>query len=184
MRANKYFKADQVDQAIWKKVREWLLHPEALGQSLEEVQARLEQESKPLHDHLSMIDDLLADNRRELEKLLDLYLSSDLSKETFVDRKTRYETTVAALEKERADLIVILKSQTLTDEQIETIERFARKIAGGLEEAEEDFEARRHIIEGMDVQVRLIIEDGLKVAYVRWLVSNEEERLSIESTSS
>ena len=70
------------------------------------------------------------------------------------------------------------------DEQIETIVDFAREVASGLEEAETDFEARRRIIEGMDVRVRLAIEDGVKVAYVRWLVSGEEEeRLSIEESN-
>ena len=81
-------------------------------------------------------------------------------------------------------MVTTLKSQTLTNEQITTIEGFAQEIAGGLEEAERDFEARRRIIDDLDVQVRLVIEDGLKVAYVRWLVSGEEERLSIEDTTS
>jgi hypothetical protein len=32
--------------------------------------------------------------------------------------------------------------------------------------------------------VKLTIEDGLKIARVRWLVEGEEERLSIELTNS
>ena len=75
-----------------------------------------------------------------------------------------------------------LESQTLTDEQIATIEQFAREIAGGLEEADRDFEARRRIIEGMDVRARLVVEDGLRVAYVSCLI-REEECLSIEPTT-
>ena len=70
---------------MWGWVRNLLLHPEALRQSLEEAQAQQKRESQPLRDHLSMMDDLLAENRRKLEKLLDVYLSSDLSKETFVE---------------------------------------------------------------------------------------------------
>ena len=121
---------------------------------------------------------------RQFEKLLDLYLAGDFPKEVLTERKTTLETTIAALEKERADLLMTLESQALSDEQIATIVDFAGKVASGLEEAEKDFEAKRRIIDGLDVQVRLVIEDGLKVAYVRWLVSGEEERLSIEDTTS
>lgn len=178
-----YFRADQVDKAVWEKVKEWLQHTEVLRQTLEEAQAQREEANKPLRDRLAVVDDLLADNRRQLEKLLDLYLSGDFPKEVLTERKARLETTIAALEKERADLVVTLEAQTLTDEQILTIEQYAGEIADGLEEAENDFEARRRIIEGMDVQVRLTVEDGVKVAWASWLVSNEE-RLSIEDTTS
>lgn len=178
---NGYFRADQVDNAVWEWVRGILLHPEALRQDLKEQQAERERENQPLWDRLGVIDDLLADNRRKLEKLLDVYLSSDLSKETFVERKTRLETTITALEKERADLVITLESQTLTDAQILTIEKYARKVAKGLGKAEGDFELRRQIIDELDVRVKLAIEDGLKVAHVRCLI-REEETLSIEDT--
>ena len=81
-------------------------------------------------------------------------------------------------------MTIQLETITLTGVQIETIVDFARKVAGGLEEAERDFEARRHIVDLLVVQVRLVIEDGLKVAYVCWFVSGEEEEsLSIEDAT-
>ena len=178
------FRVDQVDAAVWEKVKEWLQDAEVLEKSLEKVKAKLEQKNQPLLDHLAMVDDLLAENRRELEKLLDLYLSTNIKKEMFIDRQKRYETTIESLEKERADLMMTLESQALMDEQIKTIIDFAKKVASGLEGAEKDFETRRRIIDSLDVQVRLVVEDGLKVAYVRWVVSGEEKRLSIENITS
>jgi site-specific DNA recombinase len=180
----KYFNADQVDRAVWKWVKSWLSNPEALRHGLKEQQADQELANKPLWDRLAVIDDLLTDNRRQLEKLLDLYLSGDFDKEMLTDRKNRYETMITALEKERADLVTTLEASTLTDDQIATITDFAGEVAGGLEEAETDFDARRHIIDLLDVQVRLVIEDELRVAYARCLMSGEEERrLSFESTA-
>ena len=179
-----FFRADHVDGKVWEKIKEWLQDPDVLRQSLEKVKAKLEQKNQPLRDRLSVVDDLLTDNRRQLEKLLDLYLAGDFDKEMLTDRKNRLETTIASLEQERADLTIQLETITLTDVQIETIVDFAREVAGGLEKAEKDFEARRHIIDLLGVQVRLVIEDRLKVAYVRWLVSGEEEEsLSIEDTT-
>jgi hypothetical protein len=68
-----------------------------------------------------------------LERLLDLYLSGDFAKEMLTDRKARLETTIAALEKERADLVITLESRTISDAQILTIEKFVKKVAEGLE---------------------------------------------------
>ena len=178
----KLFRADHVDAAVWVWVKSWLSDPEALRHGLEKQQAEQERANKPLFNRLAVIDDLLSDRRRQLEKLLDLYLSGDFDKTMLTDRKTRLETTITALEKERDDLVTTLESQTLTDEQIATIEDFAKKVSAGLEIADQDFEARRQIIDLLDVRVTLAIEDGEKIAYVRCLL--DEASLSIESTSS
>jgi site-specific DNA recombinase len=175
---NGYFRADQVDAAVWEWVRDLLLNPEALRQNLEKQQAEQERANQPLWDRLAAIDDLLADNRRQLEKLLDLYLSGDFPKEVLTERKSRLETTIATLEKERVDLALTLESQTLTDDQIMTIEGFAKKVSAGLEMADQDFEARRQIIDLLDMRVTLAIEDGKKIAHLRCLL--DEASLSIE----
>jgi len=48
-------------------------------------------------------------------------------KEVLTDRKTRLETTITALEEERANLTIQLEAVTLTDEQIVTITGFAKE---------------------------------------------------------
>jgi site-specific DNA recombinase len=176
----RYFRTDRVDAAVWEWVKKLLLHPEILREDLEGQQAAREEANKPLIDRLAVIDDLLTDNRGQLEKLLDLYLSGEFPKEVLMERKARLEMTIEKLEKERAGLAMTLESQTLTNEHIMTIEDFARQIAGGLAKAEESFEFRRRLIDELDVRVTLIREDGQEVAYVRCLV--DEGELPIEPT--
>jgi site-specific DNA recombinase len=177
-----YFRADQVDAATWSWVKELLLDPDTLRHNLKEKQAEQEKASRPLHDRLAVMNDLLADKRKQRERLLDLYQSGALLKDALVDRLNRLETEITALEKEQVDLTTKLESVALSDDQILTIEGFARKVAEGLKLAEEDFGARRHIIDLLDVQVTLAIEEGQKIAYVKCLI--DERELSIESTSS
>jgi len=69
----------------------------------------------------------------------------------------------------------------LSDDQIATITEFAQKVSKGLEIADQDFEARRRIVDLLDVRVTLAIEDGEKIAYVRCLV--DETSLSIDTTN-
>jgi predicted ATPase len=80
------------------------------------------------------------------------------------ERKAGLEATITALEEERADLTIQLEVVTLTDEQIATITDFAREVSGGLEIADQDFDARRKIMDLLDVQVTLAREGEQKVA--------------------
>jgi len=178
-----YFRADHVDAKVWEWVKDLLLEPERLRRRLEKQQAEQEKTSQPLRDRLAVIDDLLTDDRRRLERLLDLYLSGDFAKEMLTDRKARLETTIAALEKERADLVINLESRTISDAQILTIEKFAKKVAEGLEKAENSFESKRQIIDLLDVRVTLVVEDGQKVAYARCLIEDETELPVVSNTT-
>ncbi|MBL7063762.1 MAG: hypothetical protein ISS49_06060 [Anaerolineae bacterium] len=99
-----HFRADYVDAAVWDWVKSFLTDPAALAEGLKVEQAEREEANKPLRDRLAVVDDLLADNRRQLERALDLYLSGDFDKERLTERKTRLEKTIAALERKQAHL--------------------------------------------------------------------------------
>jgi site-specific DNA recombinase len=176
------FRADQVDAAVWDWVKSFLTDPAVLAEGLQAEQEEREEANAPLRNRLAVVDDLLGDNRRQLERLLDLYLSGDFGKEMLTERKTRLETTISALERERAGLAAQVEAQTLTDEQVQTITELAEKVRQKLPSADQSFKARRDLIELLDVQATLTVEDGEKVAYARCLLG--EDTLSIASTNS
>ena len=178
----KSFRADVVDNAVWEWVKSVLTDPTMLAEGLRAEQETREAASEPLRNRLAMVDNLLADNRRQLERLLDLYLSGDFDKEMLIERKARLETTIEALERERAGLTAQLEAQTLTPEQIESIREFAAKVASGLDTASNDPNAQRAILEMLDVHVALTVEDGEQVAYVHCLSYND--KLSIAPKTS
>jgi len=72
----------------------------------------------------------------------------------------------------------------MTEDQVQDILGFARRIALGLEAAEHDFEAKRQIIELLDVQATLAVEDGVKVAHVSCIVHPDIETLPVVPTTS
>jgi hypothetical protein len=175
------FRADHVDATVWGWVRGLMLNPEAMLRGLCEEQANRERATQPLRDRLAVADDLLADNRAQLGRLLDLYLAGDFDQEILAERKTRLEQTIIALERERADLAAQLEAQALTDEQIETIMEFTAKMRRGLEAMEADFNKRRQLVEVLDVGATLAIEDGRKVVHVQCRI--RQDTLSILSPS-
>jgi site-specific DNA recombinase len=161
------FRADLVDAATWEWVKSFLSDPAALTKGLAEHQAGRDKENEPLRERLKVVDDLLADNEAQLERLLDLYLAGDFPKEMLTERKTRLEATIAALEREREALAAQIAERTLTQEQVQSLQEFASRVAEGLDAADADFATRRGIIEDLDVWVTLAVEDGQKVVYAR-----------------
>lgn len=177
-----YFRADAVNAAVWGWIKSFLTNPDLLVEGLKAEQAEREQAVKPLKDRLDVIDDLLADNRRQLERALDLYLSSDFPKEMLTGRKEQLQATIDALEHERLGLVARVEAQILTDEQVRIVAGFVKDVTQGIEAADRDFEARRHLIRLLDVQATLAIEDGQKVVYARCMLG--DDTLSIGSTDS
>jgi len=61
--------------------------------------------------------------------------------------------------------------------------QFTAEVAQGLEAAEEDFAARRRIVEMVNVQPTLGIADDQKVAYVQFSPSDDGEVTSVAPQS-
>jgi hypothetical protein len=174
-----YFRSDQVDEAVWEWIKSFLSDPAGLAKGFRAYQEDQERENVPLRERLSVVSDLLDENWRQLDRLLDLYLSGDFPRDLLTDRKNRLETTVAALEQERASLTNNLEAQTLTQDEVQSLQAFAAEVAKKLDAAEHCFETRREIIGLLNVEGTLAVEDGQKVIYVRCILAHKE--LSIDS---
>jgi DNA-binding PucR family transcriptional regulator len=155
-----------VDNAVWNWVKSFLMDLDVLTDELERRQNEKAEANKPLYNRLAVVDRLLQNNQEQLERVLDLYISGKYSREILLEREMRLKKTVAALKQEQADLSAHLGVVTLTDEQIETVTEFAKRVGRGLEKADQDFAIRRSIIDVLNVQVVLVEENKKKVAYV------------------
>ncbi len=177
----KSFRADIVDAIVWEWVKSFLTDPKSLRLGLEEYQTEQDKANAPLRDRLAVLEDLSADNKRQLERLLELYLAGDFPKEMLIERKSRLENTIEKLSKERNGLVTQLEARTLTEEQVRTLEEFTLRVAEGLNFADEDFETQQRVIEILDVRATLAVEDGEKIAYLRCMLGDDS--LSIASTT-
>lgn len=175
------FRVDLLDTAVWHFISSFLGNKKVRQETFAKYREKQAERFAPLKERLATTDKLLAENRAQLERLLDIYLTGELPRDMLVERKNRLETTVNALEKERSAISGQIERDTLTDEQIQDIETYIEKIGKGLELANANFPARRKIIELLDVEVILAVEDGKKVAYVQCKLLEGEKRLSLSS---
>ena len=163
----KRFRVPDVDDAVWQWVRAYLADPAILAQGLESYQTERERQTAPLRARIDVLDGLVADHRRQLDRLLDLYLVGDFPKEALTERKGRLTGTITALEREREGLAAQLTESTLTEGEVQALFDFAAEVGQGLKEADESFETRRRLIELLDVRATLSVEGGEQVVYPR-----------------
>ena len=98
-----------------------------------------------------------------------------------VERRQRLQDTVDLLATERVNLVSYLESSAYSPEQLQAMKEYTCQIAVGLDEAEEDFDSRKHIVDMLNVYASLVIEDEEKVAYVTCVFKTDPERLLIVS---
>jgi len=127
-------------------------------------------------ERLRAVDKLLTENQAQLGRLVDLYVLGEFPRGMLIDRKTRLEATISALDKERDKLIVHLEAEMVTEDQVRSIQELAAGVADGLDAMGDDFESRRRVIELLDVQATLTVEDGRKVVYAQCILG---ERVSV-----
>jgi len=178
---NTIYPADVVDAAVWEWIKGLLVDPDQLAEGLRAEKESKEEANRPVRERLSVIEGLLERNRQQLDRLLELYLAGEFPRDMLDKRKRRYEEAIRNLEREQAMLTAQLE-QAVSDEEIEDILQFAAKIAAGLEMAEQQFKAKRRIIEDLDVWATLSVEDGNQVAHVRCVLGEEVVQLRQQST--
>jgi site-specific DNA recombinase len=175
------FRVVDVDNGTWEWVRSILLEPDFLDEGLNSFQQHQAEENVHVANRMDVIDDLLADNQAQLERLIDLYLAGEFSKDMLVDRKTRLETTIESLNAEKTNLIAYLEARTLTQEQVNHIREFVSEMAKGVQRADEDFDRRRQMIELLDVQVTLLIENDIRKVKVSCVFGADQFTVSTNS---
>lgn len=173
------YRADHVDAAVWDWLRGWLADPERLEERLERYQENEAELNAPLRERITVADNLIQEHQEQLERLLDLYLSGDFGKDLLMARKQELEGTIEKLKAERAELASSLDQSALTDEQLAAIGELTTAVAEGLAKADQDFDKRRQLIELLDVTVTLTIEDGERVAYPRFVLTEADEPLGV-----
>ena len=176
------FQADRVDADVWGWVKEALTDPKSLERGLRKYAADCERANAPILERMKIVNDLLADNREQLDRLLDLYLSGDFPKEVLTDRKARLEATIAALEHERAGLVAQVQTASITDEQVMNLQRFAAKVAQGVDLAAASYEEKRGLLADLKLTATLTAEDGYEVVYARGAAGSKKFRTPSRAT--
>ncbi len=152
-----YFRAGDVDTVVWTWICNLLLDPDRLRAGLLDLQQEQASGDSPLHAEIARLDTRIAGQETQLERLLDLYLAAAFDVDALQERRERIESGLDALRSERATFAARLAA-VIGDEEIRDLVRFAEAVGEELRSA--DFEARRHVVEALQVEGNLSLKDG------------------------
>ena len=166
-----YFRMNQVDDTICEWLNEMLLNPERLAERLKGMQVDAIRSNKALFDRLDIIERRITVTEKQIEQMLDLYLSNVLSKGSLQERKGRLDDSLAKLQSEKTDISTYLQTNILSDDQIADITALCDQIRLGSEV--DTFAQKRQIIDLLDVHCTLAVENGVKVIYLKCLIGRQ-----------
>jgi len=176
------FRVDQVEPKLWAWIKSLLTDPVQLVEGINAIQSDREQELSPVRDRLKAVEALLADNQNQLQRLIDLYVAGAFPMEMLQDRKAKLEKTLGELNRERSELSARLEERKMTPERIRDLQEFAAEIAKKLELADNNFAARKQVVELLDVHGTLAIVADQKIFDAQCLFG--DTKLPIVNTNS
>jgi hypothetical protein len=149
------FSTSYVDAAIWQWLKGRLTDPDQLERGLLHIHQEREELNAPIRSRIAVTGDLLAKHQAQLERLVDLDVSGE--------RKGRQESPIAALESQKAELMELLASHSLTIEEIRTAREPAWQISIRIDALDEDSVPRRQLDEIPDLRATLAVENNERV---------------------
>lgn len=165
------FRVKAWDALIWNWIESIIMHPDQLIAGMRAEQATRQRDLKPLTDRLALVDEQIAKHKEKLDRLADLYIDGEFSREVLGEKRAQLQKVLASLDEERGDLLERIAGQEITDTQIRTIEEFAADAREGLQDV--TFDDKRRMLEWLDFSARLACEDGQLVMYAKCMVSSK-----------
>ena len=167
------FRAEYIDAGAWEWVRSFLINPKRLEQSLRDFKEQKDALAQPLRDRMTLTDELIQEKQSRLDRLLGLYLDGTFEREELSEHKSRYERERDALLERRAQIEAQLHQQEFDEARLQSIVKYARRVALGVQEADQDFERRRQVIEELDVTGEARIVDGEKQVWLHCALGDQ-----------
>jgi hypothetical protein len=155
------YRVDVADQIVWNYIEEIVSDEEKLKAGLLAYQDQQEEVVSPVKAELAIVAGLIEKHESELNELLATMklLTSPRAKANIALDIERIEGTLDELEKRRGSLQEKLETKSLPDEQIMSLVQFAKMVAADLETVRSKPEAKRKVLELLNVQVTFFADD-------------------------
>lgn len=150
---------DEVDTLVWEWVKEDIGNPKVLERKLLEIQAGQKEENRGKEESRETILAHKAELEAELKSLALLYTNPAMPKH-IVDELIAEKSHALKLTTDELSKITHELQTPLTDATIQSLLLFSFEFQERLAEVEKTIEGRRKVIDGLDVTVTAIRQDG------------------------
>lgn len=153
---NKSIRADTIEADIWDEIRELFQDLDKLWDELKSAQQSADDQLQPLREKLQVTDDLIQHEEREAAKIAAALPDTErasMARKLLIERDIEISAHLADLTKQREKIVKELGASKVTEERVETIMSYARRVRQGISKAENSVQAKRRILEALDVQI-------------------------------
>ena len=148
----------KLDVIVWEWMKEVLLNPDEIEAELREQMAHRQEKLAELDVERERLYQRKVEIDNELTRLLELYTRGSLPIE-LLDAKAIEKRTMMQAIQEAIDHNERQRQTPLTDDHVAALRALAEELQRGINEAENSFTARRHLVEVMDVRVEILWEN-------------------------
>lgn len=157
-----YFRGEPLEEGVWDWIVLLMTNPETMRQSLLTQQARSNEQTAPRRAQLVLVQQEIRVHEAQQERLLDLYLGSNLSKERWEKRNGALQTKLRQLTHEQVRLQAEIEKEAPTAQRYQAVEVHGRQIWEQIQVEEETFELKRQLFKMLNLQVRLCVDPSGK----------------------
>lgn len=165
-------RAAEADAAVWGKMKEVITHPATFLARMQADQARQREQVQLDSGELTDLEELIAQHTAELKVAAGEYVrvaaKGGILAETYKQQVDTLERTIEALQKRKERLERKLAAKVISDEEIASVQALAEWAQPRLSAADEDFQARRRLIEAFGWRFTLLWRGDQAVVIVHW----------------
>ena len=149
-------RADAIEADVWDEIEGLFADPDRLWDELKRAQQGEADTLAPIRERLQVAEDFIRQAERDAAKIAAALLDAEKGGAVYKALKAdeiEVNARLDSLTKQREKLIEQLGARKLTDDAIDTIIEFARKVRKGIDGA--TFEIKRRMLESLDVRVTI-----------------------------
>lgn len=175
------YRVKMVDAALWEWVEALVRNPRALLEGYRKLQSTVDDTNRDALEHIASYDVAKQRYEEKLKSYAELYANKLITLDIMREKKTEYDGLIAEAEAKKAEYEAQLTSVRITDEDIDTIEKFCEEIREELDEGGEiDFATKRRFIEALRITATLGTTEGEKWLEIHWHL--QTKRVPLESS--
>lgn len=165
-------RSPETDAAVWAKMKEVITYPATFLARLQADQARQREQAHLDSGELTDLDELITQHAAELKVAAAEYVRvaarGGILAETYKQQVDTLERTIEELNRRRKRLERKLAAKVISDEEIATVQALAEWAQPRLEAADNDFQARRKLVEAFNWRFTLLWRDEQAVVIIHW----------------
>lgn len=174
--------SDLLDNRVWEYVRTEIANPAVLERKLKELKENQEEQKAPITERLAMLNKHRETIIDELRRLALLYAKNSMPEhlltELIEQQNHKLRLTEAEIERLEEETV-----EPLSDNQIADLVSFAKEFEAHLSSLEQDNEAKRFVIEGLDVKVIVKTIDNTQFLEISTLLNPQSVLWTLDYAS-